>query len=203
MDREKYFNENRGADLRKAGPNGRTKTWNVSEMWELHHEIARRVVLGQKNVVIAEALGCTPQTVSNVRNSPIVQDQMAIMKSARDADTVDLAREIQEIAPLAMQNLRRIIEDGELDGEKATLSLRAKESRDMIARAGFGVPQRIHSESVSVTLTSTDIADIKRRARENSDVIDITSTSKDTSFSNSDHCGNENLAETLCEAREA
>jgi hypothetical protein len=51
--------------------------------------------------------------------------------------------------------------------------LRAKEANGMLARAGFGVPQRVQSESVNVHLTSADIANIKDRARSNDDIIDV------------------------------
>lgn len=170
---EKYYQDGRGRDLRRV--NGRSKTWVVNEMWELHHEIARYLLLGEKNVVIAKRLGCSPQTVSNVRNSPVVQDQLAIMQGARDADTVDLAREIQEVAPDAMALLSDIIR-GENAGKNASLSLRAKESNNMLARAGHGVPQRVQSESVNVHLTSQDIKDIKRRAMENQDIITVNKT---------------------------
>ena len=168
---EKYYTENRGEDLRRSND---AKHWVVSEMWELHHEITRRLVLGQKNTEIAKALKCTPQTVSNVRNSPVAQEHIAIMKGARDADTVDLAKEIREIAPEAMLLLKDIIR-GENDGANASLGLRAKEANGMLARAGHGIPQKIQSESVSVHITSEQIADIKRRALGNDDVIDVTS----------------------------
>ena len=85
------------------------KSFAVSKIWELHAEITRRILLGQKNTIIAESLGCTPQTVSNVRNSPIIQDRLALMRGARDAHTVDIARDIQEFAPTALELLKELI----------------------------------------------------------------------------------------------
>jgi hypothetical protein len=169
---EKYYETNRGSDLRRAPEGEGPKHWVVSEMWELHHEIVRLLVLGLKNTEIAAKLGCSTQTVSNVRNSPVAQEQITIMRGARDADTVDLAKEIIEIAPVAMNLLKDIIR-GENDGVNASIGLRAKEANGMLARAGFGVPQRVQSESVNVHLTSADIANIKDRARSNSDIIDV------------------------------
>ena len=177
---EKYYEQNRGQDLRKlpAGDpfNGEapttTKRWKVSEMWNLHHEIARRLVLGQKNTEIAKALEITPQTVSNVKCSPIVQEQMALLGGTRDAEVIDLKREIEEIVPEAVFLLKDIIR-GEGQGQNASLTLRAKESNNMLARVGHGVPQKIQSENIQIQLTSQDISDIKQRAAANSDVIDI------------------------------
>lgn len=166
---EKYYEENRGSDLRRSGTRNH---WVVNEMWDLHHEIARRLMLGQKNVEIAKALGCTPQTVSNVKNSPVVQEHITIMRGARDADTVDLSKEIMEIAPVALELLKDIIK-GEGDGANAGIGLRAKESNNMMARVGHGVPHKIQAESTNLFLTTEDIKEIRRRAIAGGDVIDV------------------------------
>ena len=165
---EKYYEENRGQDLRRSGERNH---WVVSEMWDLHHEIARRISLGQKNVEIAKALGCTPQTVSNVRNSPVVQEHISILQGARDADTIDLAREIKEIAPVALQLLKNVI-NGEKEGVNASIALRAREANNMLARVGHGVPHKVQAEVANWHLTSKDIQDIKQRALANGDVVD-------------------------------
>lgn len=169
---EKYYEDNRGRDLRLADPLVGRRNWVVNEMWDVHHEIARRIVLGQKNVTIADELNVSAQMVSMVRNSPIVQEHIAILRGAADADTVDLAKEIREVAPTALKLLRDIIE-GENDGANASLPLRAKMATDMVARAGHGVPQRVQSENVHAFITSEDIAAIKKRAIENGDVIEV------------------------------
>lgn len=165
---EKYYEENRGEDQRRSSDR---RHWVVSEMWDLHHEIARRIVLGQKNTEIAKVLACTPQTVSNVRNSPVVQEHVSVMRGARDADTVDLAKEIQEIAPVALALLKDVI-NGEGDGTSASIALRAKESNNMLARVGHGVPHKIQAETTSIHLTTSDIADIKQRALTNGNVVE-------------------------------
>jgi len=163
---QKYYEENRGKDLRR-NPNDGTqpyRRWVVNEMWDVHHEIARRIVLGQKNVQIAEDLNVSPQMVCNVRNSPIVQERIKVLHGARDADTVDLAKEIKEIAPEALGLLKDIIR-GENDGANASINLRAKEANNMLARAGHGVPIKVHSENFHAMFTPKDIENIKARAR--------------------------------------
>jgi len=167
---EKYYEDNRERDQRKNNGEGR-RHWVASEMWDLHHEITRRLVIGQKNVDIARALSITPQTVSNVKNSPIVQEHMSIMRGVRDADTIDLAKEIKEIAPVALELLKDIIK-GDNDGAQASINLRAKEANGMLARVGHGIPHRIQSESVSLHLTSEDISDIKQRAITNGTIVE-------------------------------
>ena len=96
------YNDPNRPDLRKA-PNGR-KGHQIAKMWDNHHEIARLLVLGLNNAEIAERMGCTPQTVSNVRNSPVVQDKLAILHAVRDVATGDLASEIAEMAPMALRS---------------------------------------------------------------------------------------------------
>lgn len=169
----KYYSPDRGPDLRKAARDGSAESgrWVVSQMWEIHHEIARRLVLGQKNKEIAEALNVTPVMVSNVRNSPIVQERISILKGARDADTIDLAREIKEVAPEALGLLKDIIR-GENDGANAHIGLRARTSENMLARVGHGVPHKVQTENVHTVLTAADIAEIKQRAMCNANVVD-------------------------------
>lgn len=157
---EKYYEENRGKDLRR-NPEG-YRRWVVSEMWDVHHEIARRVVLGQKNVAIAEALNLSPQMVCNVKNSPIVQDHIAIMKGARDAETIDLAEEIKEVAPNALSLLRDVI-DGDIEAPPV---VRVNAAKDIMDRAGYGAPKKLFMESISTHLTADDIINIKQRALE-------------------------------------
>jgi len=146
----------------------RSRRWRVGEMWELHDEIARRILLGQKNTVIAEALGCTATTVSNVRNSPVVQDKLAIMRGARDASTVDIARQIQEFAPTALQLLKDTI-NGQGDGQNASIALRVAQANKWLDRAGY-VPVK-KFEGVTAHLTKDDIAEIRARALGNNSPV--------------------------------
>ena len=137
------------------------KVFRVSKIWELHDEITRRILLGQKNTVIAEALHCSISTVSNVRNSPIIQDKLAIMRGARDAYTVDIARDIQEFAPNALKVLKDIIA-GTGIGSAASPALRARESNNWLDRAGHGAVKR--EEHLHAHLTADEIEAIKQRA---------------------------------------
>ena len=146
------------------------KVFRVSKIWELHDEIARRILLGQKSKIIAEALSCSVQTVSNVRNSPIIQDKLAIMRGARDAYTVDIARDIQEFAPEALKVLKQIV-GGKGIGASASPALRAKEANNWLDRAGHGAVKK--EAVVHRHLTSEEIEAIKERAfGKNSPVVD-------------------------------
>jgi hypothetical protein len=158
-----------GADYKvpdkRFKPPGMKKTWQVTKIWELHDEIKRRILLGQKNTVIAEALACSPQTVSNVRNSDVIQDQLAIMRGARDAATVDIARDIQEFAPKALELLKDVV-NGDKAGANASISLRAKEANNFLDRAGHSAVKKHDVRGMTALLTIDDIERIKKRALE-------------------------------------
>jgi hypothetical protein len=160
---EKYFSDDRGPDLR-LNPSGR-RHFVVSEMWDIHHEITRLLSLGFKNTQIAKRLGVSPVMVSNVKNSPVVKDQLAILRGVRDAETIDVAIEIREFAPTCLTLLKDIV-DGNID---ASTPLKAHTARDLLDRAGFPAIKRI--ESVSAQLTSKDIEDIKNRAFGNKEQV--------------------------------
>jgi len=162
--KEKYHNGNRGPDERRVAPD-KKRTFEVSEMWDVHHEIVRRLLIGQKVVNIARDLGVSEAMVSYTRNSPIVREKLEIMKGARDAETLDLAKRIRENAPQSLKLLEDII-SGEVDGVPIGVGLRAKEANTMLARSGFGPVQNIKGAIVHGHYTSDEIDEIKRRAVE-------------------------------------
>lgn len=166
-----YADSNRPGDRRfkrmRVTPR---KVFRVSKIWELHDEIARRILLGQKNTVIADALQCSVSTVSNVRNSPVIQDKLTIMRGARDAYTVDIARDIQEFAPTALKVLKDIV-GGQGIGASASPALRAREANNWLDRAGHAPIKR--EEHLHGHLTRDDIEKIKDRAlRANGPVVE-------------------------------
>jgi len=174
----KYFGE-REPDQRFKSDR---KTFEVQQMWEVHHEIVRRLLLGQKGSHIARDLGVTPGMISYVRNSSVVKEKLEIMKGARDADTLDLAKRIRENAPTALKLLEGVI-DGQVDtadGEKmeVPLGMRVKEAGTMLSRAGYGPITNLKGQFAHGHFTKEDIDEIKGRARKDGiksgSVIDAT-----------------------------
>ena len=159
--KSKYWGP-RGPDERRVKTHSK-RTYEVDEMWEVHHEIVRRLVLGQKPKSIADDLGVSTSMVAYTRNSPVVRDQLEIMKGARDADTIDLAKRIREDAPEALRLLEDII-SGEVE---ATVGLRAREANNMMNRAGYSPVQNIKGAIIHGHYTSEEIDDIKKRAVDN------------------------------------
>lgn len=154
---------NKQLDQRRSGD--RQGGLLIAEMWEAHHEIARRILLGQKNVDIARDLGCTPATVSNVRNSPVVKDKLAIMSAVRDAGTIELAKEIQDLAPLALSRIREALEQGTVMGKELNSSAILKEANNLLDRDQGKATQRIDTRNLNATLTVEDIELLKEKAK--------------------------------------
>lgn len=162
--RERYSDPNR-TDLRR-GDRGGKKGYQITEMWDHHHEIARLIVLGLGNKEIAERLNCSPQTISNVRNSPVVQDKLSILHAVRDVATGDLASEIAEMAPMALKRIREVLETGSVHGQVASAAVIMKEANNLLDREMGKAVQRIDSRNLNTTLTSSDLEAIRQRAAE-------------------------------------
>jgi hypothetical protein len=135
------------------------RKYDIKALWERHNEIIRRVALGQSNNEIGDALGVTPQTVSNTKNSPMARDKIQLFRAELDAESLDIAQRIQDFAPKALQLLEDVIEGRY---EDASLSLRTKYASAHLGRAGFGEVKKINA--IHTTLSREDIERIKERA---------------------------------------
>jgi hypothetical protein len=171
--RLKYFDADRGPDLRTV-PHSDRRTFEVSKMWETHHEIARLVLLGLKNTEIAERMGISEAMVSYTRNSQVVKDKMELMQGARDKECLDIMQQIKEKVPEALKVLDQIMNgDAASLGQTPSLNLRARTAENWMDRAGYpaqkpGMNMHLHGH-----FTAQDIEEIKKRAKANPQVIDI------------------------------
>jgi len=138
--------------------------YNLKKMNQLHHEIVRRIVLGQKDVDIADSLGCSKATVKYTRESPVVKQKLEIMMGARDSSVLEIRGRIQKLSPLALATLEEIMVD-----DKTNHTTRMKVAQDLLDRAGFDPVKK----SLDLTKYSKEkIDEIKERARANGLVVD-------------------------------
>ena len=150
-DQEEFYVEN--------SPQVKDSYYNLQKMREVHHEIVRRLVLGQKIKVIAEQLGVTEAMVQYTKNSPIVKQHMRIIQGARDHSTAEVMEQIREIAPLALNKLEEI-----LISESANDTDKRLVAKDLLDRAGYN-PIHKHDHR-HAHLTSSDLDNIKNKAKE-------------------------------------
>ncbi len=136
------------------------REYDIKQLWESHQEVCRLLVLGWNNMQIAEELHITPQTVSNIRNSPMAREHLEKLQNGRDEETTLIHKRVQQFAPVALKLLEDIIEGKR---EDASVGLQARTAENYLGRAGHGTIQK--SVSVSTTLTRNDIEAIKERGR--------------------------------------
>lgn len=179
---EKYSNPSRSGDARKK-VDGTKKGHVIAEMWDSHHEIARRLLLGQKGVDIAKAMNVTAATVSSVKNSPVVMEKLTLMRAARDCGALDLAIEIQKMAPIALAKVKEAIETGTVLGKELSGAEILRQS-NMIVDRQIGKPtQRIDTRNTHAIFGPDEIMAIKAKAKQlaglatidasDSEVIDV------------------------------
>lgn len=149
-------------DLRR---NPERKTYQIKNMWEQHHEIVRLALLGMKPADIARKLGFTSVMVSYTLNSPIVKEKLSIMRAARDADSIDIARDILELAPKAVELYEKLLEEG-VNGTATSLH---KSTADRVLEiSGYGPVKRIQADHrhAHAHFTPEELENVKKQGRE-------------------------------------
>lgn len=140
-----------------------------------HHEILRLNLLGMSNIDIAKQLGCTPATVSTVLNSRLGKVQATVFKEGADADAMQVAKRIRELAPKAVALMNEIIENEDMPS-----AVRLRAAQDMLDRAGFAPTKQVSVNATQINLSGQDLEKLKQialdRARHNGIVIDVTAS---------------------------
>lgn len=143
---------------------GRSKSdcrkYEVTNLWERHHQMKRMAIMGFGQKEIAEAIGCAPQTVGNVLNSPMMKRELELARAELDMEAFDAAKEIQRILPKSLKLLEEIIDGSQ---PEASLPLRAKVAMDNVSRAGYSPVVRGHID-VNHSFSKEEIEQIKRDA---------------------------------------
>jgi len=143
----------------------KAKERSVKELYESHLEIIRLFVLGYTKTEIAGITGYTIAHIDRIYDNPLVRERIATLQMARDAETVDIARDIQEYAPRSLRLLQKIV-----DGDEAVndIRLRAKVAKDLLEMAGHGAVQKSAATVVhegEVTLKGETCKEIVQEAR--------------------------------------
>ena len=152
-----------GMDKRRRVPNQPKKSFEPTHMWDRYQEIARRIMLGQKNVQIANDMDLAAETISYVRNSDIVKAQLKKLQARADESTVDISTRIKAMAPAALQVLEDLI-NGKVDDETVPARVRALHAEKLLDRAGHAAPKEVRNLNLHGHYTAEDIQRIKERA---------------------------------------
>lgn len=157
---ELYGFEGRYSDKRRR-KNGSHRSFEIKQLWQKQHEIILMAMNGYKNVDIAKKMGLTNATVGNTLNSPIVLEKLAKMRAARDADTIDVAKEIAKRIPIALK-----IYDEIISAPQAALSLK-KSVADTILMdlGGYRAPVKVEGQFAHAHFDAEQIEKIKSRGK--------------------------------------
>ncbi len=128
----------------------------LKKLWGRHREVARLHVLGFKNLEISELLGITTATVVNNLNSGLVKEELARLSALRDKGAIDIAKDIDEMLPLALDTMRNIMANGSKDGDKLKSAIR------VLDMGGHSPVRKILA--AHAVFDKEDLAEIKRRA---------------------------------------
>lgn len=124
--------------------------------------------LGRSEIDIAEILGVTKTNVSTVLNSQLSKDHIGVLRAQRDANTVDVGKQIKELAPEALRLMRTSMsrETNRLDNDiDATVDrLHFNIAQDILDRGGHQPPKQ--QQNLHLHLTPSDISGFKNTAYE-------------------------------------
>lgn len=140
--------------------NGQRRTYEVQQLWQRHHVMKRLMAFGLSNRQVAAIMDCTPQTVSNIRNTPLMLAELAAINKQADASVIEA---MQRDAPKSWQLLQDI-RDGRI--EEAGIKLRAQVAMNHLASVGLGRVTKVQGQLVHGHITPADIEAIKERSRQ-------------------------------------
>jgi len=107
-----------------------------------HREIARRLILGQRQSQICHDLGMSPDRMSIIVNSPLFKVELKRLEKERDNGATDISRTLKELSPVALETVERTM----YNADSARLRFDAAES--VLDRAGYG---RINKSDIRVS----------------------------------------------------
>ena len=151
--------------------NGGGRKYQIQALWDVHHEILRRLVLGQKGTDVAFDLEISPVVVSYVKNSALGKRQLEIMRGAANQEAINVSKRIKDASINAVAVL-----EGILANEDVNLGLKLWAAQDILDRAGYAPPKVLRTENLHAFLTGEDIAQLKQRAKEVGMIADADGT---------------------------
>lgn len=101
-----------------------------------HTEMARRLVLGQRQCDVAREFGISQPRMSDIARSPVFIEYMEKLNRDRDRKTGDIRQDVEKGASKGMRFLLRCLTDGTIEHEKTTANAKVKVAQDFLDREG-------------------------------------------------------------------
>jgi predicted transcriptional regulator len=162
-----YGFDYREEDNRRVAREDR-KTYDIKQMWQVHHEIVNLRAQGFKENEIAEILNVTPQTVSNTINSTLGEEKLSVIRQERDEDAKKSVEKIRVLKDKALKVYHEVFDEKDENGNliqgitmKDKLDLAKHVMNDL---SGMKTPTRIQTQSV--IMTPSELEEFKQRGLE-------------------------------------
>lgn len=83
------------------------RKFGLSHIKPRHQEIARRIVLGQTQKEVCDALNISQPRMSVICASPLFKIEVKRLAELRDSGVIDIAQDLKEMSPGALETLER------------------------------------------------------------------------------------------------
>jgi len=145
-------------------PEPRRNSYAVRERWR---EVARMVVLGVRNNVIAQELDLSPGTVTSILRQPETQQYIEELRTMRDENVADVHDRIVSCADNAVNFLEAILNGN----EDVSQALKLKAALTILDRAGHPAATKNIHVGLTGHLSAQDIEDMRRRAQASGSMV--------------------------------
>jgi len=129
-------------------PSGKIPAQPLTHMWERHHEIKRRLVLGERQCDIARDMGMTDVRMSVIANSPLMRGSVEELRARADDKVVEIQERLMLLRKDAVEAMAEIVQKRVEPGNAA---LRIKVAESILDRTGHGKAAETKNE-VNITL---------------------------------------------------
>lgn len=124
------------------------EAYGLSYIRPYHREIARRLVLGQKQSDVCRDLGMSVSRMSIIANSPLFKLELKRLETMRDNGVGEVTQQLRELAPVALETVERIMYSAKSD------RLRLDAAETILDRGGFGaINKSLIKSEIAVTQT--------------------------------------------------
>ena len=140
----------------------------IKNLTSRHKEMARHLVLGERQCDVARAFGISQPRMSDIARSPVFIRYMDDLEYRREVGTGDMLSRVNKGASEGLKMLLRILPPGTPENQEAKMSTKVRVARDLLDREG-SVPRvsrtRAANQPTGPHLTAEDIEELKRRAK--------------------------------------
>jgi hypothetical protein len=136
----------------------------LTNLTERHREMARRLVLGERQIDVARTMGITPPRMSDISRSPVF---MAYMRELSELRDLDVKEAVRQGAIDGIRYLLRILEEGTPENMDSDVKDKIRVAHDFLDREGSAPRLRARqsvNRNIGFNLTATDIERIKTKA---------------------------------------